>query len=124
MEQMKSPQVTHFSWGHVEVAGYAEPFKDVKLYPGGARAWDWTETGTRHVPGIQPADVEELLAHGATTVVLSEGVNRRLRVCRDTLDLLAARGVTAHVLQTEEAIECYNQLCGREPVGALIHSTC
>ena len=28
-----------------------------KLYPGGARAWDWRETGTRHRPGIQPADI-------------------------------------------------------------------
>ena len=45
--------------------------KDFKLYRGGGRAWDWAETGTRHSPGIQPADVEELVARGATTVVLS-----------------------------------------------------
>jgi hypothetical protein len=38
--------------------------KDFKLYPGGGREWDWTETNTGHVPGIQPADVEELLEHG------------------------------------------------------------
>ena len=124
MAHKKSPPVTHFAWGHVEVEGYAEPFKDVKLYPGGARAWDWTETGTHHVPGIQPADVEELLTHGATTVILSEGVHRRLQVCKETLDYLDTRSVVVYVLQTEEAIELYNHLRGQEPVGALIHSTC
>ena len=44
---------------------------------------DWKETGTAHKPGILPADVAELLDHGATTIVLSQGVLSRLRVCRD-----------------------------------------
>jgi len=34
-----------------------------KLFPGGLREWDWRETGTRHVPGIQHADVQELIEH-------------------------------------------------------------
>ena len=54
--------------------------KDFKLFPGGGRAWDWTETGTRHLPGIQPADVEKLLAHDAVIVVLSQGMDQRLHV--------------------------------------------
>ena len=28
--------------------------KDFKLYPGGGREWDWSETGMRHAPGIPP----------------------------------------------------------------------
>ena len=58
---MSSPAITHLSWGKLEVADHGT-FKDAKLWPGGARAWDWSETGTRHEPGIQPADVAELLA--------------------------------------------------------------
>jgi hypothetical protein len=119
-----SPRVNRFSWGRVEVEGYDRPFKDVKLFPGSARAWDWNETGTRHDPGIQPADVQELLDHGATTIILSKGVQERLGVCNETLAMLAARNITAIVLQTEAAIERYNQLCEHEAVGALIHSTC
>jgi len=38
--------------------------KDFKLYPGGGREWDWRETNTEHVPGIQHADVQELLENG------------------------------------------------------------
>jgi hypothetical protein len=124
-QQVKSPQVTEFSWGVTKVAGYELPFKDVKLYPGGAREWDWGETGTRHQPGIQPADVEELLTHGATIVVLSKGVQERLQTCPETLEMLETRGIAYHILQTEAAIREYNELAGQgELVGALIHSTC
>ena len=73
-----SPRVTDLAWGRLEVDG--STFKDAKLFPGGARAWDWNETGTNHEPGIQPADVEELLERGATTVVLSKGFHERLGV--------------------------------------------
>src|SRR6516162_2220457 len=70
-DQVRSPQITHASWGRLEVEGKAKPYKDVKLFPGGSREWNWRETGTVHVPGIQPADVQELLDHGAKVVVLS-----------------------------------------------------
>jgi hypothetical protein len=118
-----SPSITGFSWGRLDVDG-DRSFKDAKLYPGGAREWDWRETGTRHDPGIQPADVEELLAHGAGVVVLSRGVMERLRICPETLEMLKSRGVAAHVLQTEEAVRLYNELQRKHRVGGLFHSTC
>ncbi len=120
----RSPRVTHLSWGRLEVEGVDASFKDAKLFPGGARAWDWRETGTRHDPGIQPADVEELLDRGATAVVLSKGFDERLGVTREALRVLRERGVSAHVRQTGEAIRLYNELRETERVGALIHSTC
>ena len=124
-----SPRVTGLSWGRLEVedpVGSGEPrrFKDAKLWPGGARVWDWRETGTGHVPGIQPADVEELLGHGATVVVLSRGMLGRLGVMPETLRLLESRGVRSEVAQTEEAVRLYNQLRERERVAALFHTTC
>jgi hypothetical protein len=122
--EVRSPRVTHISWGRLEVEGVDGPFKDAKLFPGGSRAWDWRETGTDHDPGIQPADVEELLENGATAVVLSKGFNERLGVTQDALRMLEDRNVTAHVRETGEAIELYNQLRETEKVGALIHSTC
>jgi hypothetical protein len=122
-KQARSPRISQLSWGRVDVEGHGS-FKDAKLYPGGARAWDWGETGTRHVPGIQPADVEELLDHGAELVVLSRGVLEALRVCPETLSLLENKGIPAHVLQTEEAVRLYNRLAEKRRVGALVHSTC
>jgi hypothetical protein len=121
---VRSPRVTHISWGRLEVEGVDGPFKDAKLFPGGARAWDWRETGTSHDPGIQPTDLEELLERGATAVVLSKGFDERLGVTGDALRYLEERGIPAHVGQTGEAIRLYNELRETERVGALIHSTC
>jgi hypothetical protein len=118
-----SPRIEEISWGRMAVAGLGVS-KDYKLYPGGGRAWDWAETGTRHRPGIQPGDVEELLAHGATTVVLAQGIDQQLHVDPATLKLLDERGVTVHVAETREAVRIYNDLAGNTPVGGLFHSTC
>jgi hypothetical protein len=118
-----SPRVMHIAWGRLEVEGFA-PFKDAKLWPGGSREWDWRETGTQHEPGIQPADIKELLEHGATVVVLSKGVLERLQVCPETLEMLAREGIDTHVLQTERAVELYNELRETARVAALLHSTC
>ncbi len=123
-QKSRSPKITHLSWGRLKIEGQDSPFKDAKLFPGGAREWDWNETGTDHEPGIQPADIEELLEHGATTVVLSKGFYERLQVRRETLQELEERNVSAHVEQTEEAVRLYNELSKSEKVGALIHSTC
>ena len=91
----RTPRVLAVAWGRLEVGGIGAG-KDFKLYPGGSREWDWNATGTRHSPGIQPADVEELLAHGATVVALFLGMNRGLQVDPRTLDYLAGRSVTVH----------------------------
>ena len=118
-----SPKILSHSWGKIEIEDFGQ-FKDVKLYPGGARKWDWNETGTSHTPGIQPADVEELLEHGAREVILTRGVLGSLKVPAETVSALEERGVIVHVAHTPKAIELYNQLRENEPVGALIHSTC
>lgn len=119
-----SPRIAHLSWGRMEVEGLGSG-KDFKLYPGGGRAWDWRETGTAHSPGIQPADVEELLDKDARTVVLSRGMLKRLQVCPETLRLLEDRGVSVHVEETTRAVALYNELVAAgERVGGLFHSTC
>lgn len=119
-----SPEITGFSWGRLVVAGETSQLKDAYLFPGGAKAWDWRETGTSHRGGIQPADVEFLLAHGATVIILSRGVLGRLAVCPQTLRLLKEKNVTVHILKTGAAVKRYNELRTTAPVGALIHSTC
>lgn len=120
-----SPRITHLSWGRLEVEGKDAAFKDAKLWPGGCREWDWNETGTRHRPGIQPADVEELVEHGADTVILSKGINERLQVKSETLDTLKEQGIDVDVLQTEQAVERYNALQAEgKAVAGLFHSTC
>ena len=121
--QSRSPRIATLAWGRIEIESIGT-FRDAKVFPGGAREWDWNETGTAHEPGIQPADVDELLDHGATTVVLSQGMQGRLHVCPQTLQLLADRRVKTHVLPTQAAVTLYNQLRDRERVAGLFHTTC
>lgn len=124
-ERPSSPRVTNLAWGRTEVEGADGAYRDAKLWPGGSREWDWNETGTSHVPGVQPGDVEELVEHGAETVILSLGQHRRLRVRDETLAYLEGRGVDVQLLPTGEAVERYNELAeAGEAVGGLVHSTC
>jgi len=123
-DKLHSPHIVHLSWGRMEtdVVGVG---KDFKLWPGGGREWDWRETRTHHVPGIQASDVKELLDNGSQTVVLSRGMLLRLQTCQETLDMLAEKHIAVHVAETKQAAEIYNDLVRRgEPVGGLFHSTC
>src|SRR5512138_1901964 len=106
----------------MEVAGLGVG-KDFKLYPGGGREWDWSETGTRHVPGIQPGDVFELLDSGSQVIVLTRGMDLVLRTCPETLALLRDRQIPVHVEETRAAVALYNKLAEDAPVGGLFHST-
>lgn len=123
MKENLSPLITQISWGHMEVEGLGSG-KDFKLYPGGGRVWDWRETNTEHVPGIQPADVQELIENGSTVVVLSRGMQRLLQTCPETLQLLKEQGIRVYVEETNAAVELYNGLAQTELVGGLFHSTC
>jgi len=118
-----SPRITNLSWGNIEVEG-GKSFKDAKLYPGGASEWNWNETGTSHEPGIRPADVRELLDHGSRVVVLSKGMEEKLQITPEAVQMLEDEGVEFHFLRTDDAVRLYNELRKRRPVGGLFHSTC
>ena len=144
----RSPLVNDLKWGRVVVEGFGI-FKDVKLYPDGkyhrinppdfldrysslvigAEPWDWTKTNTHHQPGIQPADVSELLNHGCEFIILSRGMKEMLHTSDETLQLLKNKHMEYNkdyfILQSEKAMELYNEhVKRRKRVGALIHSTC
>jgi hypothetical protein len=56
--------------------------------------------------------------------VLSKGIWERLNICPETLEALAKNGIEVEVLQTEAAVERFNELRESMPVGGLVHSTC
>ena len=123
-EHPKSPAIEHLSWGVIQVDGLGTG-KDVKLWPGGGRAWDWRETNTRHFPGIQVADIAELIDHGANVIVLSRGMALLLRTSPEAVTWLDQHGVKYHILETREAARRYNELATQGvAVGGLFHSTC
>jgi len=123
-KELSSPRIVELSWGRMAIDGVGTG-KDFKLWPGGGREWDWTETGTHHVPGIQPVDVEELFANGSKAIVLTRGMLLRLQTCSETMSFLEAKGITVYVAETKKAAQIYNDLASRgDAVGGLFHSTC
>ncbi len=123
-QKVSSPRINELSWGRMAIDGVGTG-KDFKLWPGGGREWDWTETGTHHVPGIQPADVEELLANGSQAIVLTRGMLLRLQTRSETMSFLKAKSIDVYVAETKKAAQIYNDLASRgEAVGGLFHSTC
>jgi hypothetical protein len=124
---MTEMKIADISWGSMEVAvhGQMQLFKDCKVWPGGARAWDWKETGTQHDPGIQLADIAELLEKNPEAIVLGCGVFGRLKVCAETEATLCERGIPYHIEKTRKAVGLFNELSGQGlRVAGLFHSTC
>ncbi len=120
---LRSPRIMQISWGKMEVERLGKG-RDFKLYPGGGRVWDWTETNTHHVPGIQVADIAELLQQGSKIVILTRGMELVLQTCPETLEYLRDKGIKVYVEETTAAVDLYNKLAETELVGGLFHSTC
>jgi hypothetical protein len=123
----EAARITHLAWGHIEVhiQGRTLRFKDCKVWPGGAVKWDWQLTGTHHQPGIQLADIAEILDQGVEVLVLSRGMQLRLHTSPEVEKLLRAQNIEFHILETSQAVEMYNQLAREgKNVGGIFHSTC
>ena len=124
VDSRDSPLIVAHEWGGLDIEGLGR-LRDAKLWPGGGREWDWDETGTRHVPGIQPADVDELLTHEPEVVVLSRGRELRLQAMPETMALLHDQSIEVVHDETSLAIDAYNRLASEgRLVAALLHSTC
>src|SRR5690349_10466076 len=119
----RSPRILEVSWGRMRIEGLGVG-KDFKLFPGGGRLWDWSLSGTQHEPGILRRDVDDLINHGATVVVLAQGMELLLQVPQSTIEYLEERSIQVHVAPTREAVEIYNGLIETTMVGGLFHSTC
>jgi len=123
-QQKKSPKIQSFKWGSMKIEGIGSG-KDFKLWPGGGRPWDWSESGTAHSPGILVADVEELVSSGCNVVVLTQGMSSNLKVPTETLEYLRSKNIELIVSDTAEGVKIYNEYVDREIlVGGLFHSTC
>lgn len=120
------PIIEHIKWGEITVKNNDDRiiYRDVKLWPNHSREWDWKETGTRHNPGIQIADIEEFIDK-VDIVILTRGIDLVLQVPQETIDYAKQQGKEVHVGQTEDMVKLYNELVEQgKKVGGVFHSTC
>uniref|UniRef100_A0AAA9RUF5 Mth938 domain-containing protein n=1 Tax=Bos taurus TaxID=9913 RepID=A0AAA9RUF5_BOVIN len=79
----------------------------------------------QHSPGVQPADVEEVVEKGVQILVIGRGMSEALKVPPSTVEYLKKKGIDVRVLQTEQAVKEYNALATQGiRVGGVFHSTC
>lgn len=126
LEQTAIPVITKAVWGQINTQhhGQESSVRDLKIWPTGTKEWNWNETGTRHNPGIQQADLQELLDH-VDIIILTRGVQSVLQVPQETIDYAIAQGKTVLVGETPVMIDVYNSLVQQgKRVGGLFHSTC
>ncbi|XP_035748585.1 mth938 domain-containing protein isoform X2 [Egretta garzetta] len=99
---MSSPEIASLSWGQMKVKGCSTTYKDCKVWPGGSRTWDWRETGTNHSPGVQPADLEEVVKKGVKTVVIGRGMSEALQdvISADKLATESSEGLSFNSQET------------------------
>nr|XP_059869736.1 mth938 domain-containing protein-like [Delphinus delphis] len=111
--------------GQMKVPGSTKICKDCKAWPGGSQAWDWRETRTERSPGVQPADVQEVVEKGVLTLVIGQGMSDGSKVPSSAVEYLRKQGIDVRVLQTEQALKEDNALVTQGiRVGGVFHSTC
>ena len=68
---------------------------------------------------------EEILDQDVEVMVLSRGMQLRLRTSPETEALMRSRGIEYHIEETQKAVMKFNELAeeGRR-VGGIFHSTC
>lgn len=130
MQRNAASAQTACGWGRliVYVNKMPQEFKDVKVWVGSkdaqAKEWDWNITKTRHVPGIQPVDLDEFIDQ-VDEVILTRGVELVLQVPQETIDYVKSKGKVCHVGETPDMIELFNRLVDQgKKVGGVFHSTC
>ncbi|TKC46466.1 hypothetical protein EI555_004882 [Monodon monoceros] len=90
-----------------------------------AGGWYTFSFHVQHSPGVQPADVEEVVEKGVQILVIGRGMSEALKVPPSTVEYLKKKGIDVRVLQTEMAVKEYNALVTQGiRVGGVFHSTC
>jgi len=120
------PRIEFIKWGKIIVDNNNKKYtyKDVKLWPTGSRVWDWRETKTQHIPGIQVADFLEFI-NLVDIIILTRGMQNVLKVPQETIQYAKEKGKEYHVGETREMVKLYNTLVNQgKKVGGLFHSTC
>lgn len=128
---LSNPLITDLSWGKIQVQHvdgslhtYENKTCDCKISPSGSRVWNWKDTDTHHNPGVQPADVTELLTD-ADIIIITRGMDGILQVKPETIAYLNAHNKQAIVQLTRDAVKTYNQLAKEgKRVAGVFHSTC
>lgn len=120
---MMRSRVPVISWSHMRMEGPGGG-KDVKLYPGGGQAWDWAETGTRHLPGTGPPTSRSYWRAARPPRCCPRARQGSCTSTRPAATTWSSTASRVHVARTRQAEKINNELAERARLPRLFHSTC
>ncbi len=115
----RQPRIEGYSFGHIRINGQ-DHTADVIILPDKVIANWWREEGH----SLSMADLAEVVAAEPEVLVVGTGANGLMRVPKETLAALEARGIEVVVERTGSAWQTYNRLSQERRVAAAFHLTC
>jgi len=111
--------IDHYSWGKITVDGKTFT-SDVIIYPERVDSSWWRKEGHN----VQVADLADVINALPEVVVIGTGALGVMKVPKETVSHLEAKGIELHIMKTGKAIELFNTLKKEKRVVAALHLTC
>ena len=109
-----------YSFGRMIIDG-KKYISDLVIYPDGHVEDSWWR---RKGHNLSIEDISVLVQAGPKIIIAGTGASGLMKPEKDLAERLRQKGIRFIPLPNPEAVEYYNNLSSKEPVGACFHLTC
>ena len=112
-------KVEHYSFGNITIDGQTYT-SDVIIYPERVDSSWWRKQGHN----LQIEDLAGVITAEPGVVIIGTGYFGLMKVPKETVSHLEAKGIMVYVERTGKAVELFNELQKNKTVIAALHLTC
>jgi hypothetical protein len=112
-------KVEHYSFGNITIDGQTYS-SDVIIYPESVDSSWWRKQGHN----LQIEDLAGVIKAEPAVVIIGTGYFGLMKVPKETVLDLEAKGIMVYVERTGKAVELFNELQKNKTVIAALHLTC
>ena len=112
-------KIEHYTFGKITIDGKTYT-SDMIIYPERVDASWWRREGHN----LQIEDLTDVFKAGPAVVIIGTGFFGVMKVSKETITHLEAKGIMVHVERTGKAVELFNELQKNKTVIAALHLTC
>jgi hypothetical protein len=112
-------KIGHYSFGKIIIDGTTFT-SDVIIYPDKINSSWWRKTGHN----LEISDLTDVINTKPQVLVIGTGSFGAMKVPKETISHLEAKGIKVHVAKTGDAVELFNELQTDKVSIAAFHLTC
>jgi len=112
-------RITHYSFGRITIDGITYT-SDAIIFPGMVDSSWWRKEG--HY--LQVVDLTDIVDARPSVLIIGTGYHGAMKVPKETIEFIKARGIEVFVERTTRAVELYNEKSQRVFTIAALHLTC